>query len=82
MARLEDLIDRFDVDDPAFIADPYPVLNALREAAPVFWNHRTEQWVLTRFHDVSATLRDRRLGRSAATARGVNTFEINRRMRV
>ena len=64
MARLEDLIDRFDVDDPAFIADPYPVLNALREAAPVFWNHRTNQWVLTRFHDVSATLRDRRLGRS------------------
>jgi len=64
VARLEDLIDRFDVDDPAFIADPYPVLNALREAAPVFWNHRTNQWVLTRFHDVAATLRDRRLGRS------------------
>ncbi|HEY5860773.1 MAG TPA: cytochrome P450 [Actinomycetota bacterium] len=64
MARLEDLIDRFDVDDPAFIADPYPVLNALREAAPVFWNPRTNQWALTRFHDVSATLRDRRLGRS------------------
>ena len=36
--RLEDLIDRFDVDDPVFIADPYPALNALREATPVFWN--------------------------------------------
>ena len=64
MARLEDLIDRFDVDDPAFIADPYPVLNALREAAPVFWNERTNQWVLTRFHDVYDDARDRRLGRS------------------
>ena len=30
----------------------------------MFWNDRTNQWVLTRFHDVSATLRDRRLGRS------------------
>ncbi|MGD9704293.1 MAG: cytochrome P450 [Acidimicrobiia bacterium] len=64
MGQLDDLIGRFDVDDPAFIADPYPVLNELREATPVFWNERTNQWVLTRFHDVAATLRERRLGRS------------------
>ena len=58
-----DLIARFDVGDPAFIADPYPVLNAIREATPIFWNPRTEQWTLTRFDDVHETLRDRRLGR-------------------
>ncbi len=64
MAHLDDLIARFDVDDPAFIADPYPVLGELREATPVFWNERTGQWTLTRFGDVYETLRDRRLGRS------------------
>jgi cytochrome P450 len=61
---LEVLIRRFDVDDPAFIADPYPVLNELREATPVFRNERTKQWVLTRFTDVYETLRHRGLGRS------------------
>jgi cytochrome P450 len=61
---LAELISRFDVDDPTFIADPYPVLNELREATPIFWNERTSQWTLTRFADVAETLRDRRLGRS------------------
>jgi len=61
---LDDLIARFDPSDPAFIADPYPVLDALREATPIFWNESSEQWTLTRFSDVFETLRDRRLGRS------------------
>ena len=61
---LADLIARFDVDDPTFIADPYPVLNALREATPGFVNERTGQWTITRFADIAETLRDRRLGRS------------------
>ncbi len=60
---LDELIARFDVTDPAFIADPYPTLDALREAAPIFWNPSTEQWMLTRFADVASTLRDRRVGR-------------------
>jgi|CXWK01.1.fsa_nt_gi cytochrome P450 len=63
MPALDDLIARFDPDDPDFIADPYPLLNDLREATPVFLNERTGQWMLTRFADVNATLRDRRLGR-------------------
>ena len=61
---LADIVARFDVDDPSFIANPYPVLNELREATPIFWNERTGQWTLTRFADVYETLRDRRLGRS------------------
>ncbi len=61
---LASIIARFDVDDPSFIADPYPVLNELREATPIFWNERSAQWTLTRFADVYETLRDRRLGRS------------------
>lgn len=64
MAALDDLIAQFDPDDPDFIADPYPVLNDLREATPIFRDERTGQWMLTRFADVHATLRDRRLGRA------------------
>jgi len=63
LVSLPALIERFDPSDPAFIADPYPVLDALREATPIFYNERSGQWVLTRFADVHATLRDRRLGR-------------------
>lgn len=51
-------------DDPAFIADPYPVLAEIRETTPIFRNERTGQWMLTRFSDVAETLRDRRLGRA------------------
>jgi cytochrome P450 len=58
------IVARFDVDDPAFIADPYAVLGELREAAPIFWNERSGTWMLTRFADVAETLRDRRLGRN------------------
>jgi cytochrome P450 len=61
---LEELIARFDPSDTAFIADPYPVLNALREATPGFRNPMTGQWTITRFSDVQETLRDRRLGRA------------------
>lgn len=61
---LDDLIARFDPSDPAFIADPYPVLNELREATAGFRNPLTGQWTLTRFADVQETLRDRRLGRA------------------
>jgi len=61
---MDDVIARFDPSDPSFIADPYPMLNELREATPIFWNERTEQWTITRFSDVFETLRDRRLGRA------------------
>lgn len=62
--NLDRLIARFDVTDPAFIADPYPTLNALRETTPIYWSERSNQWVLTRFEDIAAALRDRRLGRA------------------
>lgn len=64
MDELAALIDRFEPDDASFIADPYPTLNALREASPIFWNERTGQWIVTRFADIAAALRDRRLGRA------------------
>jgi len=63
MTALGSLVDRLDLADPAFIADPYPLLAELREAAPIFWYEPTNQWMVTRFADVHESLRDRRMGR-------------------
>ena len=53
----------YDPWDPAFVADPYPALARLRDEAPVVYDERTNQWLVSRFADVNAALRDRRLGR-------------------
>ena len=52
-----------DLNDPSFIQDPYPVLNELRESAPVIYDEPTGLSLITRHEDVRACLRDRRLGR-------------------
>ena len=54
----------YDPWDPAFVADPYPALARLREEAPLVYDERTNQWLVSRHADVNALLRDRRLGRS------------------
>ena len=58
------ILARFDPADPAFIADPYPVLRELRQATPIFWYEPAKQWMLTRYSSIHAALRDRRLGRA------------------
>ena len=63
MPDLDSLLAAFDPADPAFIADPYPVLGALREATPLVYSPATDQWLVTRYDDVHGALRDRRLGR-------------------
>jgi cytochrome P450 len=54
----------FDPSDPAFVADPYPTLNRLRESAPVFYDAGRDRWFVTRHEDVRSCLRDKRLGRN------------------
>ncbi|MEA2608826.1 MAG: hypothetical protein QOJ75_1069 [Chloroflexota bacterium] len=54
----------YDPWDPGFVADPYPALARLREDAPLIYDERTSQWLVSRHADVNALLRDRRLGRS------------------
>ena len=58
------VVAAFVPSSPAFIADPYPVLAALREATPIFWYEPAQQWMLTRYSAIHAALRDRRLGRA------------------
>lgn len=64
MVAFDEVIARFDPGDPGFIADPYPALDAIREATPIFRDERTGRWMVTRFADVHDALRDRRLGRA------------------
>ena len=57
----------FNPMDPAFVADPYPTYRRLRAEDPV---HQSPLgfWVLTRYEDVAAALRDPRLAKEAIAA--------------
>ena len=48
------------LDKPDFYRDPYPVYHQLRAADPVHWSEIMGSWVLTRYDDVVATMRDPR----------------------
>ncbi|MFB7219799.1 cytochrome P450 [Streptomyces sp. NPDC056227] len=54
----------FDPWSPAFVSDPYPAYTALRAAGRVHRFEPTNQWLVPHYADVSALLRDRRLGRT------------------
>jgi cytochrome P450 len=56
-----DLMPDFDASE--FKQNPYPALNALREATPIAFHEPSGRWMITRHSDVHAALRDRRLGR-------------------
>jgi cytochrome P450 len=43
---------------PEFYANPYPIYHQLRDADPVHWSDAWKGWVLTRYADVTSTLRD------------------------
>jgi len=43
---------------PHFYANPYPVYDRFREEAPIYWSNRFQAWILTRYTDVAATIRD------------------------
>lgn len=53
----------FTPTDPAFLQDPYPTYARLREESPIFFYAPWNAFVLTRYADINALLRDRRLGR-------------------
>ncbi|MER5471796.1 cytochrome P450 [Streptomyces sp. NPDC002685] len=63
MAALESS-QAFDPWDPAFVADPYPAYEELRARGRVHYYEPTNQWLVPHHADVSALLRDRRLGRT------------------
>ncbi|MGY4978192.1 cytochrome P450 [Streptomyces sp. 900105755] len=54
----------FDPWAPDFLADPYPAYTELRARGRVQHFEATDQWLVPHHADVSALLRDRRLGRT------------------
>jgi cytochrome P450 len=54
----------FDPWSRDFVAHPYAAYADLRENTPVCWFEPTGQWLVSRYADVNALLRDRRLGRT------------------
>src|SRR5271169_5781882 len=56
-----------DLLKPEVVADPHPTFARLRERDPVHWSEHHRAWVLTRYDDVSAAFRDRRLSSDRAS---------------
>ncbi|MFE7130522.1 cytochrome P450 [Streptomyces sp. NPDC057638] len=54
----------FEPWSPTFVANPYPAYAQLRATGRVHWFEPTQQWLVPHHSDVSALLRDRRLGRT------------------
>lgn len=64
---------RFHLGSPAFKADPYPTYARLREEAPVSrarLGFRRRAWLVARYDDVAALLRDPRFAKDPMNARG------------
>jgi len=45
-------------NDPAFLADPFPLYQRLRDEDPAHWSPRLKAWVLTRYDDVKRVCLD------------------------
>jgi cytochrome P450 len=59
-AATDALEDGFETDlsSESFYQDPYPAYRCLRETAPVYWSPSWRSWLVTRFADCDAILRD------------------------
>jgi cytochrome P450 len=55
---------RFDPLSSEFQRNPYPFYDDLRTEAPIFYWDEGQMWLFTRYDDISALLRDKRLGRT------------------
>ncbi len=58
-----DLARSFNVNDPDFIRDPYPVLAELRRYGKPIWHEEMQLWLAATHADASAVLRSKTLGR-------------------
>lgn len=52
------VISEYDLFSSDFYASPEATLNDMRLNNPVYWCSRLESWVLTRYKDISSTIRD------------------------
>jgi len=50
----------FNLFDPEFLFDPFPIYDLMRESAPVYWFEPARLWYATRHDDVENALKDAR----------------------
>ncbi|PWT80120.1 MAG: cytochrome P450 [Blastocatellia bacterium] len=67
MALPSGTVDPFGPSSEEVWSDPYPVFKRLREFAPAYFSPAMGGWLLTRYEDVSAALRDSRLSSRRST---------------
>ena len=48
-------------DDPAVLADPFPLYRRMQDEDPCLWSPRLKSWVLTRYDDVRRVCLDREM---------------------
>ena len=48
-------------DDPAVVADPFPLYRRMQDEDPAHWSPRLKAWVLTRYEDVKRVCLDSRM---------------------
>ncbi len=48
-------------DDPAFLADPFPLFRRMQNEDPCHWSPRLKAWVLTRYDDVRRVCLDKEM---------------------
>ena len=46
-------------EDPATLANPYPIFERMRAEDPCHWSPRLRSWVLTRYDDIKAVCMDK-----------------------
>ncbi|WP_437653745.1 cytochrome P450 [Sorangium sp. So ce1182] len=61
-------VDRFRLQSPETLANPYPVYARLREEAPVYFSAGYNGWLVTRYDHVAAGFRDPRLSAKRSSA--------------
>lgn len=58
----QDHLDKVSLTSPELAVDPFPYFEMLVEDAPVLWNTSMKAWLVSRYDDVSAALRDQDFG--------------------
>lgn len=48
----------YPLNSPEFLEDPYPIYHRMRQHDPVYWSEALGVWMLTRYDDVLAALRN------------------------
>jgi cytochrome P450 len=67
--HVANLLNPINSTDQSFLDNPYPMLERLRNEAPVFWSRKDKCWIVSRYAEASLILRDPDFGAQIQTWR-------------